>query len=326
MAIDPQYLILGAVFIVVLLLVEGLAYLASDLSGGSQRRVNRRLRMLQSGQDTQTVLQRLRRKSPGASLDALQRTSVMLGPLAWLDRLITHAGLSIPTSQMLVVMGGLFGVGFISGLLLVGPSSAIAVALGSGIAVPVIFLQFRKWRRLKKFGYQLPEGIDVIVRSLRAGHPISTAMGMVASEMSDPIGTEFGIAVDEMTYGLDLREALDNMLTRVGHPDLQFMVAAVNVQHAIGGNLAEILANLSKVIRDRFRMLLKIKALSAEGRISAVILSIMPFAVYGFISLTRPDYYGKVKDDPLYLTLIGTGATLAFIGVGIMYKMVRFRV
>jgi tight adherence protein B len=149
---------------------------------------------------------------------------------------------------------------------------------------------------------------------------------MVADEMKDPIGSEFGIAIDEMTYGLDLREALDNMLMRTGHGDLQFMVAAVNIQSGVGGNLAEILAGLSKVIRDRHRMILKIKALSAEGRISAFILSVLPFLVFGFIKLSRPEYFNAVKDDPLYMVFMATSGSMAFAGILIMYKMVKFRI
>jgi tight adherence protein B len=204
--------------------------------------------------------------------------------------------------------------------------TAVILALLAGFIAPLAVIKFKKNRRLKAFSAQLPDALDVIVRSLRAGHPISTALGMVADEMKDPIGSEFGLAIDEMTYGLDLREALDNMLGRTGHGDLQFMVAAVNIQSGVGGNLAEILAGLSKVIRDRHRMILKIKALSAEGRISALILSVLPFLVFGFIKLSRPEYFDSVKDDPLYMVFMTTSACMAFGGIAAMYKMVKFRI
>jgi tight adherence protein B len=326
MAVDFDYLILGAIFIVVLLLVEGAFYLVNDLTQGSQRRVNRRLKMLASGQDSEQVLNKLRRNVTYAGAGVLKAMARGSKPVAAFERLVAHSGVRLPINQLLMAMAaaGLMGcaLGFVSGGLL----GAAAGAMAGGLALPLLYLRLKRARRIKNFGNQLPDAIDIIVRSLRAGHPISTALGMVSEEMKDPIGTEVGVAIDEMTYGLDLREALDNMLARTGHGDLQFLVAAVNIQHGVGGNLSEVLAGLSRVIRERHRMLLKIKALSAEGRISALILSVLPFMVFGFISLTRPEYFNAVKDDPLYWLSMGIGISMATTGILIMYKMVNFRI
>jgi tight adherence protein B len=328
MAIGIEYIVLGAIFLIVILAVEGVFYFLAGGKGGAQRRVNRRLKMLASGDDAETVLQKLRRADDesGTAVNFLQS---MLGgwrPVANFNRMITHAGIRMPLGQVVLGMMVLALVGAAMGLVMSTVVTAVIFAVLAGVVLPVAIIKYKKGRRLKAFSSQLPDALDIIVRSLRAGHPISAALGMVADEMKDPIGTEFGLAIDEMTYGLDLREALDNMLVRTGHGDLQFMVAAVNIQSGVGGNLSEILAGLSKVIRDRHRMILKIKALSAEGRISAIILSVLPFLVFGFIKLSRPEYFDAVKDDPLYMVFMVTSASMAFAGIMTMYKMVKFRI
>jgi tight adherence protein B len=173
---------------------------------------------------------------------------------------------------------------------------------------------------------QLPDAIDIVVRSLRAGHPVSTSISMVAREMRDPIATEFGLVVDEMTYGLNLDVALSNLARRVGLSDLRFLVVAVMIQTQVGGNLAEILSGLSRVIRERAKMRAKIRALSAEGRFSAGLLSILPFALAGVINLLTPTFYSAVSNDPVFWPILGFGCFLMVVGVLVMYRLVNFRV
>ena len=139
----------------------------------------------------------------------------------------------------------------------------------------------------------------MIVRSLRAGHPTPIALTMVAREMPDPVGSEFGIVVDEITYGADLETALRNLNVRVGQDDLPLFVTAVAIQGSTGGNLGEILQNLSSVIRMRFKMRRKIRALAAEGRASALILSSLPFAIFIIMQVVAPNFYASVWEIPL---------------------------
>jgi tight adherence protein B len=272
------------------------------------------------------VLNKLRRNATFSGAKMLKAMAEGWRPIATFERLVAHSGVHMPINQLLMGMAAAALLAFAVGFVMAGVLAALAAAVGCGLVLPLLTLRFKRSSRIKKFGNQLPDAIDIITRSLRAGHPIATALTMVAEEMKDPIGTEVGIAIDEMTYGLDLREALDNMLGRTGHGDLQFLVAAVNIQAGVGGNLAEVLAGLSRVIRERHRMVLKIKALSAEGRISALILSVLPFLVFGFISVTRPDYFNAVKDDPLYWMAMGIAASMATAGILTMYKMVNFRI
>ena len=198
--------------------------------------------------------------------------------------------------------------------------------MGVGVAGPLLVLILSRSRRLKEMTRQLPDAIDIVVRSLRAGHPVSTSITMVAREMRDPIATEFGLVVDEMTYGLNLDDALSNMARRVGLSDLRFLVVAVMIQMQVGGNLAEVLNSLSRVIRERATMRAKIRALSAEGRFSASLLSVLPFILVGVITLVRPTYYAGVSADPFFWPILWVGFGLMVLGIMVMYRMVNFRV
>jgi tight adherence protein B len=217
--------------------------------------------------------------------------------------------------------------GFAVGLVVGG--SVLKALLGTllgGIALPLLTLKILRGRRQKKFAAQFPDAIDIITRSLRAGHPVPVAIGMVGREMADPVGSEFGMVTDEVTYGADLETAMRSLFYRVGSDDLPLFVTAVAIQGTTGGNLGEILANLSRVIRERFKMRRKIKALASEGRASALILSSLPFALFGIIFFLVPGFYGEVWDEPL--TKIGLGLAGCWMAVGnfIMYRMVNFKI
>ena len=322
MSIDPLYILYTALFIGVLLFIEGIYYLIQDSRGGTQATVNRRLRMLARGESSAEILRKLRRQSEKSGVQIIAQI------LPRFDQMITHAGLSIPVTRMLTIMGGLSLVVFVGLLVLktVGVPLALVIAGTVGVGVPILYLARRKRLRLKRFGEQLPDALDLIVRSLRAGHPINTAMTMVATEMTDPIGTEFGIVVDEMTYGLDLRAALHSLAKRIPQGDLQFMIVTIEIQHATGGDLSEVLAGLADVIRDRFRIFLKISSVSAEGRFSARLVSALPFLVAGAVMVLNPTYFIAVSDDPMFVPYFAAAFVWMMIGNFIMWRMVNFRV
>ena len=172
-------------------------------------------------------------------------------------------------------------------------------ALFSATVLPLFALRMLRGRRQKRFAAQFPDALDIIVRSLRAGHPVPIAITMVAREMTDPIGSEFGIVADEITYGADLETAMRNLYGRIGSDDLPLFVTAVAIQGSTGGNLGEILENLSGVIRQRFKMRRKIRALAAEGRASAMILSALPIGMFVVIQVIAPDFYAAVWSEHL---------------------------
>jgi tight adherence protein B len=203
---------------------------------------------------------------------------------------------------------------------------AFAIALFFGVLLPFLVLRFIRKRRQKAFGAQFADALDMIVRSLRAGHPTPIALSLVAREMRDPIGSEFGIVVDEITYGADLETALRNLYVRIGQDDLPLFVTAVAIQSATGGNLGEILANLSAVIRERFKMRRKIRALASEARASAIILSSLPIVMFLIINFVSPNFYASVWDETLTKQVLGTAISWMLIGNFIMYRMVNFKI
>ena len=320
MSVYVTYLFYGAIFLSVLLLVEGLFYLLSGPGGGAAS-PNRRLRMLVSGVKREDVMVRLQRERPLPSGDHARN------PVEWFIMLVAQSGVSLSPQRILLVMVIVGGVA--AAIMMLAFRSAIAAGLGAaavGFVGPLLVLMLNRRRRLKAMTRQLPDAIEIIVRSLRAGHPVSTSISMVAREMRDPIATEFGLLIDEMTYGLNLDHALTNMARRVGLGDLRFLVVAVMIQMQVGGNLAEVLDSLSRVIRERAKMRAKIRALSAEGRFSAILLSVLPFLLMGAITLIRPDYYRGVAADPAFWPILGVGLVLMVLGIITMYRMVNFRV
>ncbi len=199
-------------------------------------------------------------------------------------------------------------------------------ALGLGAFLPVLVLRYLRARRIQRFSEQLPDAIDVIVRSLKAGHPIQTAIGLVAREMPDPVGSEFGMVTDELSFGLELESALRNMSVRVGQDDLPLFVTSVSIQSGTGGNLAAILEGLSKLIRDRFKMRRKIKALSSEARFSANVLAGLPVVIYFMAQIADPTFFDATKGQPETQTMIIGSLCWMAIGMMIMRKLVNMKI
>jgi tight adherence protein B len=317
---DPIYLVYLLVAASAGLFIEGVYLLF--FSGGSYRKnVNRRLKLLKNQPDRENILVQLRRER------GLSSTGGYGMWLVSFNQLVMQSGLTIGIKKLLLVIVLVTIGSFAFGLIWRGNlTEALMIALCCGIAVPYMVLRFRRSRRQKAFGVQFPDALDMIVRSLRAGHPTPIALTMVARELPDPIGSEFGIVVDEITYGADLETALRNLYVRVGQDDLPLFVTAVAIQGSTGGNLGEILNNLSGVIRQRFKMRRKIRALAAEGRASALILSSLPIAMFLIIHLVSPNFYASVWDIPLTKqVLFGAGVWMG-IGNLIMYRLVNFKI
>jgi len=247
--------------------------------------------------------------------------------LAGLEQLVLQTGLRVDPVRLLVLVLALAAALFLVFSFVFGVG-VVAMALAVVIAVAGAYLALRvvRRKRIARFGEQFPDALDVIVRGLRAGHPFRVALALVAREMPDPIGSEFGIMADEITFGLDLAPAVDNVVRRVGHEDLPFFAVAVGIQNQTGGNLAEILSRLSHLLRQRAKLRLKVRALTSEGRLSALSLSLAPFILFGVISLISPTYYGEVRNHPVILPVMVVGLLLLATGNFIMYRMVHFKV
>jgi len=247
--------------------------------------------------------------------------------IAWLDLMITQSGKEIGSGRFLLMMGTAFVGILATGIALAMPvifALPLALALGGG--GPLFALRFLKKRRIKKFSAQFSEAIELIVRSLKAGHPVPTAIRMVSREMTDPISTEFGLISDEVSYGSDLVSAIQGMQKRVDYEDLSLFVTAISIQTITGGNLSVILEGLATVLRSRVKLKRKVKAAAAEGRASALILNSVPIAVMGFIMIFSPNYYGDIiHEDFIIIGLISAFSWMMF-GNFIMYKMMHFKV
>jgi tight adherence protein B len=203
-------------------------------------------------------------------------------------------------------------------------SAAFAGAIG--VALPLMFLNFRANRTRRKMQEQFPVALDVFVRGLRAGHPIAAALDLLTVEMPDPIGTQFGLVVDEVTYGAELRDALQTMAERWDLDDMRMFVVSLSVQNETGGNLAEILENLTKVIRERHSMFLKVRALSSEGRMTAMMLTILPIATFTMLFLLSPAFFLDVANDPWFVPGFLFLLVLYLTGFFTIRKMVDLKV
>jgi tight adherence protein B len=318
--LDQVTLICLFAAIATILLVEAL-YLTFFSTTSYKTTVNRRMRLMQTEPNRENILVQLRRERSLTS-----GGDYKLG-LQSLNRLVMQSGLTIGLWKFAAIMVGfaafLFCALFWYDFNLIAALSATAFA---AFVLPLLVLKMMRGRRHKKFGAQFPDAIDIIVRSLRAGHPVPVAVQMVGREMADPVGTEFGMVSDEITYGADLETALRNLYFRVGQEDLPLFVTAVAIQGSTGGNLSEILGNLSSVIRQRFKMRRKIKALAAEGRFSAFILSGLPIAMFLVLQVMAPDFYGLVwKIEMTKIVLACAGGWMA-MGNLIMFKLVNFKI
>src|SRR5256714_6863948 len=291
--LDTTTLITICAAISVVLFAEAV-YLLGFSTASYRSRVNRRLKLSKNQPDREAILIQLRRER-GLTSQGLLRFGVQ-----WFNRLILESGmtrgaLTLALIALVAAGGAFFGVMKVREEMI----EASAAGLAAALVLPFTALLFMRKRRHGKFAGQFPDAMDIIVRSLRAGHPVPVAVALVAQEMPDPIGTEFGIAADEITYGADVETAMRNLYFRVGQEDLPLFVTAVSIQGSTGGNLSEILENLSSVIRERFKMRRKIRALAAEGKASALILSSLPIMIFLVIQVVAPDFYASVWDEDI---------------------------
>jgi tight adherence protein B len=318
--LDPIYLIWVFVALSAVLTVEAV-YLLCFSAASYRSQINRRLTLAKDQIDRESVLVALRRER-----GLTEQGNYWLNLFAF-NRLVLQSGLTIGLPRLAMVIGIVGIVAFATTEVLEGSLiDAGVVAFLCVTALPFLVLRFLRSRRQKRFASQFPDALDTIVRSLRAGHPVPVAISLVGREMPDPIGSEFGMASDEITYGADLETAMQNLYMRVGADDLPLFVTAVGIQSSTGGNLGEILENLSNVIRQRFKMRRKIRALAAEGRASAMILSALPIGLFIVVQITSPDFYASVWHENLTKMLLAAGAGWMLIGNVTMFKMVRFKI
>lgn len=314
--------IYAMIFIGVLMTVEGVYLLIFGKRMSREARVNRRLRLLQQGADREEVLVKLRKER---ERHQAARGVPLFSPVF---EKAAQANVALRPAAILGIMAAIAVAAYLF-FTFATPAAAlvrVAAALALGYAAVFIWLRNRARRRLQLFEEQLPDALDLIVRSLRIGHPFSAAVTIVAEELSDPLGSEFGIIADENAYGMPVTESLDRLADRVGAPDLRFLAVAVAIQSQSGGNLAEILSGLAQVVRSRFKLFRRVDAITAEARWSGWFLSVFPILALLLVQFVQPDYYDRVADHPLFAPGAMIVAVLLALNIIFMRWMVRIRV
>jgi len=312
------WIIYGLVFVTAILVVESLYWLSFDLRT-RKKTINRRLSLTEKSHEKAEVLNILRNERGFADFRNPALTNV--------SDFFVQTGIRV--SRVFLALWTVAAAAVVALVLFelsLSPWMAGGIGVIAAPAIVFLYLSRARKKRMERFAGQLPDALDIVVRGLRVGHPFSSAIELVAREMPDPIGSELGITADEMTFGKDVVSAVTNLYRRVGQDDLMFLAIAVSVQNQTGGNLAEVLAGLGRLMRERVTMALKIRALSAEGRMSAWFLSAMPFVLYAVVQLISKDYFSEIRQSPLLGPALLYGAVSLIIANFVIYRMVNFKV
>ncbi|SHH40723.1 type II secretion system F family protein [Massilia sp. CF038] len=313
-------------FAAVILMIEGAYLWWSGTHGGGAKRIARRLRLMSGGMDAngeKVSILKQRRYCDNDWLDAFLHRRRLAQAI---DRLLLQAGLRWSVAQF---MGAAFGGMCVALLLLqmrpAPPVAQVVIAL-MFMSAPYVLARRARTARLIKIEEQLPEAADFLARAMRAGHSFTNVLQMVGSELPEPLSGEFRTAHEEINYGVPLNEALYSLADRIPLTDLRYLVIAVVIQRESGGNLAEILGNISHIIRARLKLLGKVRVLSAEGRMSAWILGLMPFCAMFFMLIANPKYVSVLWTDPTGQTMLWYGAGMILIGVLWIRRVIHIRV
>lgn len=315
------FVILG--FFAVFGLIEGLYLAWNAYKGPEAKRIERRLLAMSAGQ--RSVETPLLKKRLLSDVPALEKLMLRLPRIHHLDRLLQQSGTSMNVASFIAI----------SLLLALAPATAAvsfalplpAMAVGIvGLLLPSAYVLRLRSRRLRSIEEQLPDALDLMARALQAGHAFSSALNMVATEGPEPIAQEFRITFDEINFGVSLQDALMNLSARVASTDLRYFVIAVLIQRETGGNLAELLTSIATMIRERLRLAGTVRVLSAEGRMSAWILGVLPFLVAGGIELINPDFMQLLWKDPAGVKMVSGALVLMLAGIVWMWRIIAIRV
>jgi tight adherence protein B len=314
---EALFLVYTAVFIGVILAFEGLRQLL-DRSENARETRNRRMRLVKKGANTEEILEELL----SASFRAKGRRLSLIPDFSAMMR---QAGFSASPLWLIPGAAVCGGATYAFAMRYIPAEFVLPVALGSAIVLPIAILHGRRGERLAKLNQQLPDALELMARGLRVGHPLNVTVQSVATDMPDPIGSEFGIVHHQVEYGDEIVDAFHDFADRVGLEDARYLAVSVGIQHGTGGNLARILTVLARTIRDRANMRKRIKAISAEGRLSAVILTALPVIIFAIIMTTSPSFYNDVWDDPMFPPFAIAVVSLVVLQGIILNRLVSFK-
>ena len=320
--ISAEPVIYILIFVAVPALVQGAYLVIFGKSISMDGKVNRRLEMLDKGGNREQVLDQLRKEMT----QHMKSQSIPIYSL--LADKAQKANIAFKPSQIVILMVAVSAVAYVllSIFTAVGQAVGILVAIMFGVGGVYVWISRQAKKRMDMLAEQLPEAVELMVRSLRVGHPFSSAVAIVAKEVPDPLGTEMGMISDEAAYGRDMGETLKTMAERLDSQDLRFLAVAVTIQQTSGGNLAEILDGLAKVIRARFRLFRRVAAITAEAKWSGNLLSAFPFIALVGINLVKPDYFDEVMESPLFIPACIVVAIFLVLNLVVMRALVDIKV
>ena len=311
-------------FVAVVLLVEGVYMTWNSYKGPEAKKIKQRLQALSASSDSSERAAVLKNRML-SGVPAIERLLLGIPRIHNLDRSLVQSGLEWTVGKLLA-MSLLFGVAayvmlsFVSLLPFLQSGATFAAAL-----LPLAYVQWKRSRRLRRMGQQLPDTLDLIGRAMRAGHALPSGLQMVGEEMVDPIAKEFRITHDEINFGVSMQQALTNLSERVPITDVRYFVVAVLIQREAGGNLTEVLDNLSKLIRNRLKFHAKIKVLTTEGRMSAWVLGLLPFALAGLLNFANHDFISILWTDPAGIQITNIVLGMMAVGAIWLYKIIQIR-
>lgn len=319
-------LFLGAIFLFTVAVVEVCYLFWTESRFAEKRTVKKRLLYISAGGSHGQEKLAIYRDRVLRDVGSMERFALKLPRVSTLDRLLLKAKMPINATTFAIASIALGGAGFLAGLKFL-PQVAAAVIVGLlFLSIPFLLLKLMERNYYHKFDDQLPEALDLLSRALKSGHALTSGLEMITDEMEDPIKSEFAATVDEINLGLTLKEALDNLCERVPSTDLRFFAIAVVVQKETGGNLAEILDNISRLIRERMAFARQVKALTAEGRLSALILIGLPIFMFLYIYLVNYEYISLLWSEKIGLYLIAGAIALQIVGAYFIKRIVSIEI
>jgi len=318
--------VIGAIiFFIVIIVIELSIYAVKNMRSVNRAKIRKRLRKHTYDKDSTGQID-IVKKRVLSDIPFFNKLLLKIPGVKGLDRLTMKANSKYPAGFYVLVALFLGTIGFmgINFFLLNRPLSFLVATLLA--CLPFLHLHLLKLKRIEKFRSQFPEALDLIARALKAGHSLNSGMKLAADEFDDPLGPEFDETLGEINFGVSTANALKNLAKRIECPELKYFVVAVILQRETGGNLAELIENLAHLIRGKFKFQGKVRTLSAEGRLSAVILVAIPFLIAIYLHFANPKYLAILFSDPIGRIMVGAAAIMMAIGILVMKKMVTIKV
>ena len=312
-------------FVTSVFIIELFVYAYKTLRNPHRKIIQRRLKTLASSEyanDSHDIT----RKRVLSKVPLLNTILLHTPGVRPLDRLLQQANVQSPLGVFILLAAVLALTGYLAGSLLTINRVIPLIFAASLVVIPFLYVIRKKKKRMDKFQKQLPEGLELIARSLRAGHAFTSGMKLAADEFDDPLGPEFTATLDEINFGVSVSDALKNLAGRVDCPDLRYFVVAVILQRETGGNLAEIIESIGYIIRERFKLKGKIRILAAEGKLSAIILVAIPFFVIIALRFTSPEYINALFFEPAGRIMGAVALVMMVMGIFVMKKMINIKV